>query len=112
MKTKYKSCLSATEELQYITAGDNPANSFKENGPVEKAANYAVSTIAAVSSSKYVIIQTDRLSGEGVSKEKKIYNTFKKQQKKKDSVSTFGTIKNYSKNRVFKKNNIIYDLLN
>ena len=36
LKTKYKSCLSATEELQYITAGDNPANSFKENGPRRK----------------------------------------------------------------------------
>lgn len=112
MKTKYKSCLSATEELQYITSGDNPANSFKENGPIEKAANYTMSTISAVSGSKYIVMQTDRLSGEGVSKEKKIYNTFKEKSIKKDSISTFGTIKKYSQNRVFKKNNIIYDLLN
>ena len=51
--------------------------------PVEKSANYAVSTIAAVSSSKYVIIQTDRLSGEGVSKEKKYITHLKNNRKKK-----------------------------
>jgi hypothetical protein len=113
MKTKYKSCLSATDELQYLSSGDKPVTSFKENAPREKKANYTASTVSAISGGKYVVIQTEQLTGAGVSSDKNIYNQFNELKHcYVDGSTPFNTIKRYAKKRLFKKNNIIYDLLN
>ena len=42
-KTKYQSCLSATDELQYIRSTDPAPNAYKENAPREKKSNYTLS---------------------------------------------------------------------
>tara|TARA_B100000902_G_C26679093_1_gene606901 strand:+ start:112 stop:450 length:339 start_codon:yes stop_codon:yes gene_type:complete len=109
-KTKYKSCLSATNELQYIRSSDKPPNVYKENAPREKKANYTISNRIAVSSGKYLPINSERLSGQGVDSTKKIYNSL--DLNTNDAFTTFGKIDNHQQNKVFKKDGIIYDLLN
>ncbi len=109
-KTKYQSCLSATNELQYIKFSDNAPNVFKENAPREKKANYTLSDRMAISSGKYLPINSTRLTGRGVDKTKKIYNAL--ELNTKDAFTTFSKLKNWNNNRIFKKDGIIYDLLN
>jgi len=109
-KTKYQSCLSATEELQYIKVSDKAPSIFKENVPQEKKANYTLSDRKAVSSGKYLPINSTRLTGRGIDKNKKIYNAL--ELNTKDAFTTFVKLKNWQSNRIFKKNDIIYDLLN
>ena len=109
-KTKYQSCLSATNELQYIRPADSVPSAYKENAPREKKSNYTISSRVAISGGKYLSINSERLTGKGIDKSKKIYNPIKINTK--DAYTTFGKIEEYNKHRVFKKDNIIYDLLN
>ena len=109
-KTKYQSCLSATDELQYIRSTDPAPNAYKENAPREKKSNYTLSSRVAVSSGKYLSINGERLTGKGIDKSKKIYNPIKINTT--DAFTALNKLDNYSKRRVFKKGNIIYDLLN
>ena len=41
--TKFNSCLSATDELQYIKSGDTAPSAYKENAPRQKQPNYKIS---------------------------------------------------------------------
>jgi len=109
-KTKYKSCLSATDELQYVKQSDSSPNPFKENAPREKKANYNLSDRMAISSGKYLPINQEQLSGKGVDKTKNIYN--KVELNYIDAYTVFGKIDEWSHRRVFKKDGIIYDLIN
>ena len=109
-KTKYQSCLTATDELQYIRGADPAPTTYKENAPREKKANYTISNRIAVSSGKYLPINSERLSGQGVDPTKKIYNSL--DLNTNDAFTTFGKIDNHQQNKVFKKDGIIYDLLN
>jgi len=109
-KTKYKSCLAATNELQYIKVSDKAPSAYKENAPREKKANYTLNDRIAISSGKYLTINSERLSGRGVDKSKEIYNTL--ELNTNDAFTAFGKLYNWQKHRVFKKDGIIYDLLN
>ena len=109
-KTNYKSCLSATDEFQYIRVSDKVPSVFKENAPREKKANYTLNNKIAISSGKHLYINKNRLSGKGVDRNKKIYNTL--ELSTNDAFTTFGKLDNWQKGRVFKKDGIIYDLLN
>lgn len=111
--TKYKSCSTTIDELQYVSQGDTPPNPFKDNAPREKQANYSVNIIKAVSGGKYISFNQQQLTGKGVLNSKKIYNdTSIHNNSYEDAATSLGIVKNYSKKRTFKKNNVIYDLLN
>tara|TARA_X000001382_G_scaffold21396_1_gene12978 strand:+ start:1506 stop:1856 length:351 start_codon:yes stop_codon:yes gene_type:complete len=110
--TKYKSCSTTIDELQYVSQGDTAPNPFKDNAPREKQANYSINIIKAVSGGKYINFNQQQLTGKGVLSNKKIYNeTHVNNNSYEDAASALGIVKNYSKKRTFKKNNIIYDLL-
>jgi len=109
-KTKYKSCLSTTDELQYVKQCDSSPNPFKENAPREKKANYNINNIVAISSGKYLPINQERLSGKGVDKSKQIYNNI--DINPTDGYTALGKIDGWSNRRIFKKDGIIYDLIN
>jgi len=109
-KTKYQSCLTATDELQYVKHSDTSPNQFKENAPREKKANYTISNRAAISGGKYLPITQEQLTGKGIDISKKIYNT--SEINTTDAFTVLGKIDKWSNRRVFKKNGIIYDLIN
>ena len=110
-KTKYKSCLSATDELQYIRQGDSPPSLSQDDAPKRKQANYDFSIVSPVSGGKSIPMQTAQLTGKGVSAKAKIYNEFTESYNDyTDGFNTFGKINKYSKHRLFKKDNVIYDL--
>ena len=109
-KTKYHSCLSATDELQYIRSTDPAPNAYKENAPREKKSNYTISNRVAISGGKNLSINSERLTGKGIDVSKKIYNPI--EVNTTDAFTTFAKIDGYNKHRVIKKDNIIYDLLN
>jgi len=109
-KTKYKSCLSTTDELQYVKQSDSSPNPFKENAPREKKANYTISNVVAVSGGKYLPINQEQLSGKGVDKSKQIYNDI--DINPLDGYTALGKIDGWSNRRIFKKDGIIYDLIN
>ena len=73
-----------------------------------KNPNYTASHIKAVSGSKYLAIKANRLSGKGVNKEKNIYKDI---EVDKSSFCVFGKLDDIKHKRLFKKNNIIYDLI-
>ena len=111
--TKYKSCSTTIDELQYVSHGDTAPNPFKDNAPRERQANYNVSIVKAVSGGKYIAFNQPQLTGKGVLTNKKIYNESPIHDNSYEDASTaLGVVKNYSKKRTLKRNNIIYDLLN
>ena len=110
--TKYKSCSTTIDELQYVSQGDSIPSSYNDTAPKERKANYNINNTKAVSGGKQVHIQQDQLSGHGVLSNKKIYNTnMELDNVYVDAVSQIGQIKNYGKRRLFKRNNTIYDLI-
>ena len=106
-KTKYQFLPSTIDEMQYIKR-DNSESSYKDQNLLFKNPNYTASHIKAVAGSKYLAIKANRLSGKGVNKEKNIYRTPKAEL---DAFSIFGKLYDLKSRRLFKKNNIIYDLL-
>lgn len=112
-KTKYKNCLATIDELQFVRQGNTPPNSYKDNAPKQKQANYNFSTVAAVSGGKYIPITNTRLTGKGVNRDEKILNEYDHVNNEfVEGHTIFGSISNFNKKRLLKKNNIIYDLLN
>tara|TARA_B100000902_G_C27249427_1_gene884421 strand:+ start:292 stop:633 length:342 start_codon:yes stop_codon:yes gene_type:complete len=108
-KTKYKSCLAATDELQFVKQNADSPNPFKENAPKEKKANYNISDRAAVGSNKYLYVNQEQFSGKGVDISKQIYND--QNLNTTDAFTSIGKINNWSKRRVLKIDGIIYDLI-
>jgi len=106
-KTKYQLLPSTIDEMQYVKR-DNSESAYKDQNLNFKNPNYTVSHVKAVSGSKYLAVKANRLSGKGVNKEKKIYTTPKAEL---DAFSIFGKLYDLKHRRLFKKNNIIYDLL-
>ena len=109
-KTKYQSCLSATDELQYIRGTDPAPSTYKENAPREKKSNYTISNRVAISGGKYLPINQEQLSGKGVDTSKQIYNNI--DINLSDGHTALGKIDGWAKRRVYKKDGIIYDLIN
>ena len=111
-KTKYKSCFTAIDELQYVRQGDSPPSPYKDNAPREKQANYNFSIVSPVSSGKHIPINSYQLTGKGVSTKAKIYNEYDQYNNDLvDGHTVFGKIDNYTKRRLFKKDKVIYDLI-
>lgn len=111
-KTRYKSCLSTTDELQFVQQGDTPPNSYKENAPKEKQANYTFSSVNAVSSGKCIPVSQLRLTGKGVNNHENIWNNQETVDNSlQDGHSSFGVMNRFGKQRQFKKDGIIYDLI-
>ena len=111
-KTKYKSCFTAIDELQYVRQGDLPPSPYKDNAPREKQANYNFSIVSPVSSGKHIPINSYQLTGKGVSTKAKIYNEYDQYNNDLvDGHTVFGKIDNYAKRRLFKKDKVIYDLI-
>ena len=106
-KTKYQLLPSTIDEMQYIKR-DNSESSYKDQNLLFKNPNYTVNHVKAVSGSKYLAVKANRLSGKGVNKEKNIYRTPKAEL---DAFSIFGKLYDLRSRRLFKKDNIIYDLL-
>ena len=110
-KTKYKSCFTAIDELQYIRQGDSVPSSYKDNAPREKQANYNFSIVSPVASGKTIPVNNHQLTGKGVSSKAKIYNEYDEYNNDLvDGYTVFGKIDNYAKRRLFKKDKVIYDL--
>lgn len=110
-KTKYKSISNAIDELQYVRQGESAPNPFKYNAPKRKEANYNFSIVSPVSGGKYIPMQSAQLTGKGVLASSKIYNEYEGHDNSYvDSFNVFGKIERFAKTRLFKKNNVIYDL--
>ena len=110
-KTKYKSCFTAIDELQYVRQGDSPPSPYKDNAPREKQANYNFSIVSPVSGGKTIPMLTAQLTGKGVSAKAKIYNDYEAcDNSYVESYNVFCRINKFSKRRLFKKDNVIYDL--
>ena len=109
--TKLNSCLSATNELHYIKSGDAVPSAYKENAPRQKQPNYKISLVKAVASGRSLYLNQEQLSGKGINTNQKIYNPIEEINKLTPAHSVLSKIDSYSKQRVFKKNGIIYDLL-
>lgn len=111
-KTKLNSCLSATDELQYVNIGDSAPSLYQENAPRQKQSSYKISIVKAVSSGKNLHIQQEQLTGKGVNIKENIYKDIDNLNKLTPGHCTFSKMEDWSKQRRIKKNNIIYDLLN
>ena len=109
--TKFNSCLSATDELQYIKSGDTAPSAYKENAPRQKQPNYKISLVKAVASGKSLYLNKEQLSGKGVNTKQKIYKPIEEIDELTPAHSALSKINSYSRQRIFKKNGIIYDLL-
>jgi len=110
-KTKYKSIFNAIDELQYVRQGESIPNPFKDNAPRRKEANYDFSIVSPVSGGKYIPMNSAQLTGRGVSNNAEIYNEYEGHNNSYvDSYTVFGKIERFAKTRLFKKNNVIYDL--
>ena len=111
-KTKYKSCFTTIDELQYISQGDSPPSPYKYNAHIEKQANYNLFIVSPVSSGKTIPINSYQLTGKGVSTKAKIYNEYDQYKNNYvDGYTVFGKIDKYAKRRLFKKDKVIYDLI-
>ena len=66
--------------------------------------------MVAISSGKYLSINQERLSGKGVDIAKRIYNNI--DINLTDGYTALGKIDGWSNRRIFKKDGIIYDLIN
>ena len=106
-KTKYQFLPSTIDEMQYIKR-DNSESMHNDQNLHFKNPNYTVSHVKAISGSKYLNIKSNRLSGKGVNKEKNIYKDI---EVDKSSFCVFGKLADIKHKRLFKKNNIIYDLI-
>ena len=109
-KTKYKLINNNVDSLLYIQHS-NDAVSIDMNLKM-KEANYNINNIKAVSSSKYINLSLDRLTGKGVNKNNKIFNEYNSCECRDDVKTGFATLNKTYKRRLMKKDNIIYDLLN
>ena len=111
-KTKFNSCLSATDELQYVKLGDSVPSLYRDNAPRQKQPNYKLSLVKAVASGKSLYLQQEQLTGKGINPKQRIYKDISNLKESTAGYCTFSKIDKWSKQRRIKKNNIIYDLLN
>lgn len=77
-----------------------------------KEGNYNINNNKAVSSSKEINLSFDRLTGRGVNVNTKIVNEYGSIDDLEDVNTGFAKLESCYKRRLFKKNGIVYDLLN
>ena len=111
-KTKYKSCLSTTDELQYVKRGDTPPNAYTDSIPQQKHANYKISNTDAVSGNKQIYISQYQLTGTGVNNKESIWNSYESTNDLEDGHTQYGIVRKSCKRRLLKKDGVIYDLTN
>ena len=117
-KTKLKNKKNVVDELQYVRHGDQAPNAFVENAPKEKQSNLNPSDLDAISGGQYIPIKQDQLSGEGVNIKEVIEHEIEEVGRypadarscQVDQQSPFGEMESSGYRRVFKKDNVIYDL--
>lgn len=109
-KTKYKLINNNIDVMPYIKHS-NDAVSIDSNLKM-KEANYSVNHVKAVSSSKYINLSLNRLTGKGVNLKSNIWNEYDCINGYDDINTGYGKLTKAYKRRLTKKNNIIYDLLN
>jgi hypothetical protein len=108
-KTKYKLSPSAIDTLQYVRPNAEPTTN-KDQGTKMKDPNYMISANKAVSSNKDLHVIVEQLSGKGVNISKNIKHEIE-ENPIQDLSTSFGKFAT-TKRRLFKKDGIIYDLLN
>ena len=101
-KTKYQFLPSTIDEMQYIKRDNSESMHNDQNLHFKNPIKELNSVF------KYLNIKSNRLSGKGVNKEKNIYKDI---EVDKSSFCVFGKLDDIKHKRLFKKNNIIYDLI-
>lgn len=109
-KTRYKLINNNVDTLPYIKHSNDSINVDKNLKM--KEANYTVNHVKAVSSSKNINISLDRLTGKGVNIQNKIWHEYDCISGYDDVNTGFGKLNKSYKRRLFKKDNVVYDLLN
>lgn len=109
-KTKLKLKNNNVDTLLYIRHSNDSVNISTDLKM--KEGNYNINNNKAVSSSKEINLSFDRLTGMGVNTSNKILNEYNNIDILEDVNTGFSKLESCYKRRTFKKNGIIYDLLN
>ncbi len=109
-KSKLKLVNDNVDTLSYIKHSNDSINISADLKM--KEGNYNINNNKAVSSSKEINLSFNRLTGAGVNTRNNILNEYNNIEKLEDVNSGFAKLESCYKRRVFKKNGIIYDLLN
>lgn len=109
-KTKLKLKNNNVDTLLYIRHSNDSVNISTDLKM--KEGNYNINNNKAVSSSKEINLSFDRLTGIGINTSNKILNEYNNIDILEDVNTGFSKLESCYKRRTFKKNGIIYDLLN
>jgi len=109
-KSKLKLVNDNVDTLSYIRHSNDSVNITADLKM--KEGNYNINNIKAVSSSKEINLSFDRLTGKGVNTSTNINNDYKSIDELVDVHTGFARLDKCYSRRLFKKDGIIYDLLN
>jgi len=109
-KSKLKLVNDNVDTLSYIRHSNDAINISTDLKM--KEGNYNINNNKAVSSSKDINLSFDRLTGRGVNVSTKIVNDYDSIDNPDDVNTVFAKLESCYKRRLFKKNGIVYDLLN
>jgi len=109
-KTKLKLINDNVDTLSYIRHSNDAINISTDLKM--KEGNYNINNNKAVSSSKDINLSLNRFTGKGVNTSNNILNEHDNIDNLEDVNTGFAKLESCYKRRTFKKNGIIYDLLN
>lgn len=109
-KTKLKLINDNVDTLSYIRHSNDAINISTDLKM--KEGNYNINNNKAVSSSKDINLSFNRFTGRGVNTSNNILNEHKNINIMEDVNTSFSKLESCYKRRTFKKDGIIYDLLN
>jgi len=109
-KTKLKLINDNVDTLSYIRHSNDAINISTDLKM--KEGNYNINNNKAVSSSKDINLSIDRFTGKGVNTSNNILNEHDNIDSLEDVNTGFAKLESCYKRRTFKKDGIIYDLLN
>ncbi len=109
-KTKLKLISDNVDTLSYIRHSNDAINISTDLKM--KEGNYNINNNKAVSSSKEINLSFNRLTGKGVNTSNNILNEHDELDKLEDVHTGFALLESCYKRRTFKRNGIVYDLLN
>jgi hypothetical protein len=109
-KTKLKLINDNVDTLSYIRHSNDAINISTDLKM--KEGNYNINNNKAVSSSKDINLSLDRFTGKGVNTSNNILNEHDNIDSLEDVNTGFAKLESCYKRRTFKKDGIIYDLLN
>jgi hypothetical protein len=109
-KTKLKLINDNVDTLSYIRHSNDAINISTDLKM--KEGNYNINNNKAVSSSKDINLSLDRFTGKGVNTSNNIINEHDNIGGLEDVNTSFAKLESCYKRRTFKKDGIIYDLLN